>query len=572
MDPRQTTPPAVFDADGYLGLPCPGGSASTTATFFTQDWSPESFATAGTTPPTRSPAKFRETGPPLLPRVRIQDQVMESGPRDPYLAGHLRTRSAPANGFPIQFGTQMPLINDHHRRSASPANFDFAVALSAPPCQPPVMIDVVQSHRPSIAQSRSLSSSSINSHSRNSSSGSIDASMLTRYGYPTYRHSPTPQPSALSRTPSAMNHLAPISMPGGQMQSYPPRRRTASPPAKPSSLSSELEFDPALDLTESTLLEYLTKPNPAPATIQRIPVERSGQNSHFWFDVRNVRSWPAFDVNTMSAMPHLTELLRVGVALRSLPEPCRVDLNPETRHQLTELCTNHHVVKVNAALKLAQGDHHIAIRALTPGPRFRQQPEFVSNYQSDAERTISGDGRGRVVGLVRCFDEWNSGMRTENPQARVDYLRGLAALHKHMRDHGCRYGFIMTEIELVCVRAGGPPTEAGVPLFGFLELAAPVRMAAAGLARDGSVQMTAGLALWYLHLLAKEQPLPGQYGWRLDIGGPVALTRQHHLERDDWMPKPHGQEKREAKRMRGWVFPNEPYSKKEGGGARRQRA
>ena len=140
------------------------------------------------------------------------------------------------------------------------------------------------------------------------SSSSIDAAMLSRYGYPTYRQSPTPQPVSrpMSRNPSAMSHLTPIAMPGGQVQNYPNNRRTASPPANPSRLSVEVEA-PAEeeDLRTSTVLEYLTGPNPTPSLIQRINDTNKAQNSHFWFDIRNLRAWSDFHLTTISSIPGL---------------------------------------------------------------------------------------------------------------------------------------------------------------------------------------------------------------------------------------------------------------------------
>ena len=146
-------------------------------------------------------------------------------------------------------------------------------------------------------------------------------------------------------------------------------------------------------------------------------------------------------------------------------------------------------------------------------------------------------------------------MRSDSPNSKIDYLRELALLHKYMREHNCRYGFIITEIELVCVRSG---TEA-IPNFGYLELASPVQ-----LKTSEPDKMTAALALWYLSMLAKNQSLPDQCGWRTDVGTPVAQTRMKFLpERDGWMLKPEGREKRDAKRNRGYVWPNEPLNRKE---------
>lgn len=374
----------------------------------------------------------------------------------------------------------------------------------------------------------------------------------------------------MSRTASAMSHLAPIAMPNGQMQSYPARRRTASPPANPSRLSIEVELDPTLDYTETSILDYLTAPNPTPSLTQRTVEGNRSQNTHYWYDIRNVSSWADFNVGTISSIPGLLDLLQVKVTARDLPPPGRVNLNPETPGQLADMCANFHAVKVNAALKLAQGDRHMAMRTLkaTAGAK----PEFVSNYQSESEKTIYGDGRGRVIGIVKCYDQWNSGMRNGSPGDKVKYLQSLSYLQRFMREHECRYGFIMTEIELVCVRAGGPPdTKTNVPLFGFMEVADPVRVATHGTSENGNLQMTTGLALWYLHMLAKEQTFPGQYHWKIDVGPPAQLTRQNHLPRDQWMPKPNLSETREAKRIRGWIWPNEALHKRECGRGRRNR-
>ena len=576
MDYQQLTPPATYEMGYFEDMQCPGGSASTIDSCFPQDWSPETVATAATTPP-KSPLRVRECGPVLLPRVRPQDQLMEPVSNQSYY-GHSRTTSMPTDGFPMQFGGHLPRPS-LDRRSTSPPNQLYQASPAAAPSPFDHMInDRASSRRPSMANMRSHSTSNVHTHSRNGSSSSIDATMLSRYGYPTYRQSPTPQPvgnsAPMSRNPSAMSHLAPISMPGGHMQSYPQRRRTASPPANPSRLATEVEFDdPVLDRQTSTALEYLTAANPTPSLTQRTVETGRGHNTHFWYDIRNVRAWTDFNTSTIAAIPQLLDVLRVPVTLRDLPAPAKVNANPETPAQLAEICANHHAIKVNAVLKLTQGEKHMAMRSLKSSVGSRQQPEFVSNYESDVDKTIYGDGRGRVVGTVKCYDQWNSGMRNGSPGEKIKYLQTLAHLHRFMREHETRYAFIMTEIELVCVRAGGPLSEgSNVPLFGYLEVAAPVQIATSGMGEGGNLRMTAGLALWWLHMLAKEHPIKGQCHWRMDVGGPAALTRKHHLPRDDWMPKCNVSEKREAKRVRGWVFPDEPLSKRECGRGRRVKA
>lgn len=581
MDYRHVTPPSEADLIEYEDLHCPGGSASTNATYFPQQWSPETVMTAVTTPP-RSPMIIRESGSRLLPKPRDQDQIIEPAARFSHLHGHSRTSSLPSNVSSSQFGPALPHLSTGDRRSPSPRGRAQAVSTASTRASSPyenLQAENLPSSRPFMGNMRSVSTSHIssvraNSHNRNVSSSSIDASLLSRFGYPTYRQSPTPQPVgpigySMSRTPSAMSHLAPIAMPGGQVQNYPNNRRTASPPANPSRLSVEVEAPVEQDLRTSTVLEYLTAPNPTPSLIQRINETNKLQNNHFWFDIRNITSWSDFNVDTIASIPGLTDLLKIGISVSLLPTPAKPNLTPETPAQLAEICSLHHAVKVNAALRVAQGEKHIAMRTLCSAPGARQQPEFVANYQSDAEKTIFGDGRGRVVGIVKSYDQWNSSYRYGSPIDKIRYLEHLAHLHRYMREHSTRYGFIITEIELVCVRL--PGTSDGVPYFGALELSAPIQISASGVNENGSLRMTAGLALWFLHMLAKEVPFPGQLGWKVEIGGSAALTRQRFLERDGWIPKVNQSDKRVSKRVRGWVWPEEPLHKRECGRVGRRR-
>lgn len=142
----------------------------------------------------------------------------------------------------------------------------------------------------------------------------------------------------------------------------------------------------------------------------------------------------------------------------------------------------------------------------------------------------------------------------------------------------------MTEIELLCVRCGGPSSAAavdpttvnaqtGIPIFGYLEVSSPISLSTHGLHPEtGEIQMTAGLALWYLHMLARDNSFEGMGTWRMEVGGPAALTRQNFLDKDTWIPKPNMSEKREAKRVRGWVDPHEPLSKRECGRGKRAKS
>lgn len=587
---RQTTPPTT----SFNYLPGSVGSISDGA-FCSQGASPaDSAYTANTTPP-RSP--IRQHGPLLLPKVRTQDQIAEptGGP-----VRHRRTTSTHSMGYGSSYGpysrptSMMRRGSSPFAQHAANSNLNSPISTSSydlgitSTLNSPITFHAEPRRASIAAHGRSRSSNSVHRHARSGSAGSIDENVITRFGFPTYRNIPSYVTSSAAQPSQNLVTSLPTSFPQVQDISY------ATAPSQDYSFSefepapavqypfSEVSIDSFPTIPTSSLLDYLTSPNPSPALVRRVTSAPRGIHNHFWWDVRNLRSWTDFNISTITALPSVLPLLEIPISSNYLPEPPRQNLQPENEPALQDVCANYYATKVNAALKIAQGSTHMMMRPIKAVTGVRQQPEFVSSYPSDYEKTIYGDSRGRVVGLVKCYDQWNTGMRGESPPKQVLYLQGLAHLHRVMREHGCRYGFIMTEIELLCVRCGGPssalssdPTivnaQTGVPIFGYLEVSAPISLSTHGLdPHTGNVQMTAGIALWYLHMLAKENPFEGMGTWRMEVGGPAALTRQNCLEKDAWIPKPQMGEKREAKRVRGWVLPEEPLSKRECGRGKRK--
>lgn len=590
---RQTTPPSA----SFAYFPGSVGS-SVDGAYYSNNSSPDSVLTANTSPP-RSPV--RQTGPLLLPKVRTQDQIAEpvAAPGGP--VRHRRTTSSSSIGYATTFNPysrpnymvrrgSSPFANHNHSALTSPVSTSsYDLGLTTSTLNSPISFTAPEGRRSSYAPHvRSRSTSAVRGHARSGSAGSIDESVLARYGYPTYRTVPgyvsaavQPDLSVVTTLPSAYSQV--------QEVSHYATSTTATQDFNFTDNFADFDAAPAVqypvaDLSgfetpTSSLLEYLTSPNPSPALVRRIANVPRGVHTHFWWDVRNLRSWTSFNVSTIASLDSVLPLLEIAVPTSSLPTPARTNLQPETESQLHDIYTTYYGTKLNAALAVAQGPSHISMRANKQVPGARPVPDFVSRYEcSDFEKTLFGEQRGRVVGLVKCYDQWNTGMRGEAPPKQVLYLQGLAHLQRVMREHGCRYGFIITEIELLCVRAGGPTSahldattvnaQSGIPIFGYLEVSAPIRLSTHGRdpADPSQLQMTAGLALWYLHMLAKEKPFSGiEDTWRMDVGGPAALTRQNVVERDTWMPKPNLSEKREAKRVRGWVMPEEALSKREVG-------
>ncbi|KAJ5103636.1 hypothetical protein N7532_004165 [Penicillium argentinense] len=631
---QPTTPP-------HLPLEeCIGSAHSRNASnssIYSSESSPWSTVTGDTTP-TTSPTRHHH-GPALLPKIRPQDVVIE-----PVSAGgplrHRRVLSNTRNppGFvpypsrpPIQrnrvdTSDQAPLVSP-----ISPivtTGYGSSSALSSP-------VAITPSHE----------RKSGGGHSRSVSTSSIDEATLNRYGYPTYRHLPgyTPQKQAQTTPCTPCTPVTPVTPNIVVYPSYSQRAPTAEPsqhsPVRPlhpltvptpqynykqtsgTQRSPRPLPSPQQDLTSpsTNLMSYLTSPTQAINLVRNVSVVPTrGMHDYFWWDIRHLRSWTSFSLSTFDSIPGLAQLMRTEIP-GNLAPPVAVTpsrLAPESEPALVSLIRDLYAPRVNAALRVSQGPDHLQLYAAPDmrhtGHKNHGHPHFLANYASDTDRTLAGLPRGRLVGIVKSFDRWNTGMRNEAPHRRVEYLNGLAHLQRCMREHSCRYGFIITEIELVCVRAGCD-VGGDIPYFGLLEVAAPIPLKTATTppppareapplatpisarsfssssyassthsrhgspepeADDGySTPMTASLALYFLLMLSKSQPLPDQPSAHLNVGGPGALTRQRILPeaKDKWIPEPQIGERRDAKRVRGWVWPQDAWHRREGGGAPRSR-
>ncbi|KAM3075950.1 hypothetical protein ACMFMG_006538 [Clarireedia jacksonii] len=548
-----TTPPQYPFEESFGGVPFNYGHSrsSSHASIYSQAPSPsDSISVTSThmTTPARSP--IRQHGPLLLPKIRHQDQEINDSPSIEMAQTKLISKKNAAGRV---------FKPSHNRSHTTPETIVFNSDIFQPTTRR-------MSTLCSPVQVNPMAMQSIEVQNRRASSSSLDGQTLGKYGFPTYRQMP-------SYIPSPNMHL---------MEAYAPRECYPTPSREPSPLAQsvvmgDMSPNPHDDGTTTTLMAYLTSPNPAPALVRHINIHvRDSNIKHFWWDIRQIRPWTSFNVNTIAAVPGFQDLLNVNLPTYMFQTPSRSSLQPESEAELQNIYNQFYATKLNAALHLSLGNRHLMMRASAASSK-SGDPSFISNYTDDTSRIIYGRGLGRVVGLVKSFDRWNTGMRVEGNHRKVEYLRGLAHLHRHMREHGCRYGFIMTEIELVVVRNGGDST----PHFGYLEvqtiqLAAHDTQTSTFDEVEGSFvdageenvvkkapKMTALMALWFLHMLARDEPLPGQATWKSEIGAPAEGTRRKCLPKDEWIPEPQLAEKREAKRVRGWIWPEEGVGRKE---------
>ncbi len=581
-----TTPPvysyalALADATSSYVLPAapchtPAASAYSRSSSYSQSPGPETpifpreslevpFAQVIT--PRRSP--IRSHGPLLLPKIRNQDQIDASPAPIPsakraktcnsgsWRPGHTRTFTTPEVG----------------RYPVATAGSNRSLSTLTPPASIYGDSDVKFDNLSTFRRASSVSSIGVDDHA------------VVKFGYPTYR---------------AMHHYIESS---AGVETFVPAY-TTFPPRQPSPMRNFISFDDftnedftcaedlALDFdtasltlpTEpmTTLQSYLTAPNPSPSLVRQLNIQlREPGSKHFWWDTRQIRPWTSFNTETMARTPGLSDLLNISLPESNLLAPsAQRNAQPETEAELLHFHTSFYAEKLNTALAVCMGDKHLVMKAVPASSHSANEPHLASNYTDDTSSIVFNRPSGPVVGLVLSFDRWNSSMRVEGNHRKVSYLRGLARLHGAMRDYGCRYGFIMTEIELLVVRNGSDAT----PNFGFLEVQSiPLVECARSRTRkmppdaegnkveqssadEMESKMTAMMALFYLHLLAKDVPLPNEPSFASTIGAPAEGTRRKHLPKDTWIPEPQVAEKREAKRSRGWVWPDEAVGRKEMG-------
>lgn len=501
----------------------------------------DSVSTRMTTPPRASPP-IRHHGPILLPKIRSQDQTIDAAAAATQApAKRLRTSTSPCPPKPVR--------KNHMRSFTNPDTLNFHMPFVAQPEEQ--QTSLLCSPAPFVAQQQD--------QARRASSCGVENGLIERFGFPTYRQMPTYMPAASQTPPPEPGYMyAPASV-----EAY-----VASRDASPLAFSAE-------PTPTTTLMSYLTASNPAPSLVRTISYHHRDPNTkHFWWDVRQVRPWATFNASTILSLPGADTLLSCPVALPLLPTPPTLsNRHPETEAALHSIYASYYLPKINSAL--AVSSTRPLMLSVPPKP---SSASAISDHlfiatgpgeSASAAAMFGGKPTARVVGLVRSFDRFNTGMRVEGNIKRVEYLRGLASLHHAMREHSCRYGFILTEIELVLVRNGTDNT----PHFGYLEITS-IQLANASSStsetldasslENGEVPLTACLALWGLCMLASGEQLPaGHARWKSEIGAPAEGTRRKALPRDDWMPQPQLAEKREAKRARGWVLPEDPVGRKE---------
>ncbi|PWY67608.1 hypothetical protein BO94DRAFT_540407 [Aspergillus sclerotioniger CBS 115572] len=134
--------------------------------------------------------------------------------------------------------------------------------------------------------------------------------------------------------------------------------------------------------------------------------------------------------------------------------------------------------------------------------------QLIDNYKPDTAYFIdalqSGSGPNGAPGDIKPSWKWSTALATHlDPPLRTEYRQALSQVNYYMKQHGSRYGFILSDLELVIFRR--------VDNNGNLQLAPAIPWTRGG--TEEEPQLTVLLALWYLGMLAAQDEGPD--GWHL---------------------------------------------------------
>ncbi|KAF8515781.1 hypothetical protein BU17DRAFT_93180 [Hysterangium stoloniferum] len=108
----------------------------------------------------------------------------------------------------------------------------------------------------------------------------------------------------------------------------------------------------------------------------------------------------------------------------------------------------------------------------------------------------------RMVGIIECSWNWQSSERLEdrsNSPASPEYRKACERINVHMVQANTRYGFIITDVEIVPVRRKeGRPSDLEVPPKG-------IKWHTGDAAPPAKGELTGFLLLWYLNKLAADE-------------------------------------------------------------------
>ncbi|KAG8533636.1 uncharacterized protein KY384_001377 [Bacidia gigantensis] len=222
-----------------------------------------------------------------------------------------------------------------------------------------------------------------------------------------------------------------------------------------------------MPLPERSLLEYLQFPDPL-VTWNTFPKPGKSTKTSSWARPRQVRKWDGFDFDTLShfCSSRLRKVLEKKFSLREISsgfdESCGCSDEDSLEHNVI---SKWNYCVLDEALKKCQGylkPVHGSTRMVrggevrSPDPNLRYRPDWgcirsiPPNHEIKCKNLLPGD--------TKVSGHWSSHQikdgLVEDTKVNRGWLRPLRQIYTYCLRNGTRYGYLITDAELVAVRIG----------------------------------------------------------------------------------------------------------------------
>ncbi|KAK2755868.1 hypothetical protein FQN54_005664 [Arachnomyces sp. PD_36] len=254
-----------------------------------------------------------------------------------------------------------------------------------------------------------------------------------------------------------------------------------------------------------TLMEYLQHGLPV---IPLVPPPRPGHNTtnqaYRAADITHTGVWADFSLQTVLQRYQniLTATTLPWDPFPATPPP-PVTVENALRHRLTPILMD----RMRRALRAGFNQMHATnqLQGYTPlsldvGESSLTPDGFIPDFTYLVVSLVSGTGPNRAPGDVKPSWKWNTAMATGGEFKQKEFRQVLSQVNWYMKQHNSRYGFVITDLEMVAIRR--------LDNNGRLELSAAIPWEVGG---GQQPRLTVMLALWYLGMLAAQDQGPNRW-------------------------------------------------------------
>ncbi|KAE8150634.1 hypothetical protein BDV25DRAFT_129397 [Aspergillus avenaceus] len=256
-----------------------------------------------------------------------------------------------------------------------------------------------------------------------------------------------------------------------------------------------------------SLMSYLQNPLPAiPINPHADPGHNTRNRLYRASDIRTISRWHGFN---LAAIRQAYDNVLFQANMPSDPVPSSPPRMITSENPLKAAIQEYVVPRIRRALQIAFG--HLAtnnqMAMLTPiSFGVGESASIIDAFKPDtayfAVDLPAGTGPNRAPGDIKPSWKWSTALATQHrPALHTEFKQALSQVNWYMKQHKARYGFLLTDRELVAIRR--------LDDHGNLELAEPIPFTRGG--TTAQPQLTVLLALFYIGMLAAQDTGAGRW-------------------------------------------------------------